>query len=53
MVEPLFIGKGEHPLGIGATGNVKNIKVFANYVEVHGRGRYVGDTLTIFNGTDA
>ncbi|MBN1444128.1 MAG: DUF2961 domain-containing protein, partial [Planctomycetes bacterium] len=24
-----------------------------NYVEVEGRGRYVGDTLAIFNGTDA
>jgi hypothetical protein len=24
-----------------------------NYVTVHGRGVYVGDTLTIFNGTDA
>ena len=27
-------GKGEHPIGIGATGNVKGLRVYANYVEV-------------------
>lgn len=27
-------GRGEHPIGIGATGNVQHGKVFANYVEV-------------------
>ena len=27
-------GAGEHPIGIGATGNVKGVRIYANYVEV-------------------
>jgi hypothetical protein len=27
-------GEGEHPIGIGATGNVQHLRVWANYVEV-------------------
>ena len=39
-------GGGEHPIGIGATGNVHQLKVYGNYVEVQNTkgGREYGST---------